>query len=134
MCALRISEQYVSDADFVLYPGDCRDLLADLPDRTVRLVVTSPPCNLGKSYEDRTTLDDYIAQQTPIIEQCVRVVADDGSICWQVGNDVDNGEIVPLDIVLFPVFASLGLHLRYPDHERDVYEGVTAARLPVIRG
>jgi adenine-specific DNA-methyltransferase len=35
-----------------------------------------------------------------------------GSICWQVGNYVDNGEIIPLDIVLYPIFSSLGLHLR----------------------
>ncbi|HOA52669.1 MAG TPA: site-specific DNA-methyltransferase, partial [Thermogutta sp.] len=41
-----------------------------------------------------------------------RVLDDQGSICWQVGNYVDNGEIIPLDIVLYPIFASLGLHLR----------------------
>ena len=35
-----------------------------------------------------------------------------GSICWQVGNYVNNGEIVPLDIALYPIFASLGLQLR----------------------
>jgi adenine-specific DNA-methyltransferase len=29
-----------------------------------------------------------------------------------VGNYVDNGEIIPLDVILYPIFASLGLHLR----------------------
>ncbi len=47
-----------------------------------------------------------------VIEQCVRVLHERGSICWQVGNYVNNGEIIPLDMVLYPIFASLGLHLR----------------------
>ncbi len=42
----------------------------------------------------------------------MRALSDDGSICWQVGNYVNNGEIIPLDIVLYPIFSSLGLHLR----------------------
>ncbi|MCL1907231.1 MAG: hypothetical protein FWG08_04875 [Propionibacteriaceae bacterium] len=34
--------------------------------------------------------------QEEIIDQCVRVLGDDGSICWQVGNFVDVGiEILP---------------------------------------
>jgi len=57
-------------------------------------------------------LDYYLDQQKQVIEECVRVLSSDGNICWQVGNYVNNGEIVPLDIVLFPIFSSLGLHLR----------------------
>ena len=34
------------------------------------------------------------------------------SICWQVGNHVDNGEIFPLDIILYPIFTAHGLQLR----------------------
>lgn len=39
-------------------------------------------------------------------------MTNDGSICWQVGNFVDNGEIIPLDIVMFPIFEKLGMKLR----------------------
>jgi len=99
-------------ADLILYEGDCLSLLSQVPDRFVQLVVTSPPYNLGKEYETRLDLDEYLRQQRLIIEQCVRTLADTGSICWQVGNYVDNGEIIPLDIALYPIFASLGLHLR----------------------
>src|SRR5262249_24720879 len=34
------------------------------------------------------------------------------SICWQVGNYVSNGHIVPLDLELSPIFKKLGLKLR----------------------
>ena len=35
-----------------------------------------------------------------------------GSLCWQVGNYVDNGQIIPLDLKLYPIFERLGLRLR----------------------
>ncbi|MGQ9682879.1 MAG: DNA-methyltransferase [Anaerolineae bacterium] len=109
---LRISDDLDLAADLVLYEGDCLRLLRRMPAGLVRLVVTSPPYNLGKPYEDRLALDKYVEQQRLVIEECVRALDPHGSICWQVGNYVDNGEVVPLDCILFPVFASLGLHLR----------------------
>ncbi|MEW6660808.1 MAG: DNA-methyltransferase [Bacillota bacterium] len=95
-----------------IYNGDCMDMLSSIPDGAARLVVTSPPYNIGKSYETRTEIEKYLEQQKAVITECVRILANDGSICWQVGNYVENGEIIPLDILLFPVFSILGLKLR----------------------
>ncbi len=100
------------DADAVLYNGDCLRLLAKVPDRSIQLVVTSPPYNIGKRYERRQKLDDYLEAQAQVIRQCVRVLAQDGSICWQVGNFVDDNEVIPLDIILWPTFRDLGLKMR----------------------
>ncbi|MBX3119763.1 MAG: site-specific DNA-methyltransferase [Fimbriimonadaceae bacterium] len=88
------------------------DLLKDIPDEAAQLIVTSPPYNLGKPYESRLDLSEYVSQQKKVITECVRTLHRSGSICWQVGNYVDKGEIVPLDIALYPVFESLGLQLR----------------------
>jgi len=112
MSGIRVSSAFDPAADLVLYEGDCLDLLAQIPDGFVQLVVTSPPYNLGKPYETRLDLATYLSQQRRVIEECVRVLSSRGSICWQVGNYVNNGEIIPLDLVLYPIFASLGLHLR----------------------
>jgi adenine-specific DNA-methyltransferase len=71
-----------------------------LTDESVQLVVTSPPYNIGKSYERRSSLADYVKAQAQVISECVRLLADGGSLCWQVGNHVDKGEIFPLDLVL----------------------------------
>jgi adenine-specific DNA-methyltransferase len=114
---IRIVDRFLQDADFVLHPGDCLDLLAAIPDGCVQLVVTSPPYNLGKPYENRLHLEEYLCQQKSVIEECVRVLHSRGSICWQVGNYVEDGEIIPLDIALYPIFSSLGLHL----HNRIVW-------------
>ena len=107
-----ISPKFDLNADLVLFEGDTLQLLPTIPSDSIRLIVTSPPYNLGKSYETRVDLDTYLSEQEKVIEECVRVLADDGSICWQVGNYVKNGEIIPLDIMLYPLFASRGLRLR----------------------
>ena len=78
----------------------------------MHLVVTSPPYNLGKDYERRSSLDAYLAAQAEVVVEAVRVLHPRGSICWQVGNFVDNGEIVPLDVVLYDIFAKQDLKLR----------------------
>lgn len=112
MDKVKIATQFDISADFIISEGNCINLLSQIPDGFVKLVVTSPPYNLGKSYENRLNLNEYLAQQSKVIKECVRVLDDHGSICWQVGNYVNNCEIVPLDIVLYPTFASLGLKLR----------------------
>lgn len=112
MDEVKIAACFDPKADVILHEGDCLDLMPQIPDGFVTLVVTSPPYNLGKPYENRLDMGVYLEQQRKVIEQCVRVLDDHGSICWQVGNYVENGEIIPLDIVLYPIFASLGLHLR----------------------
>ena len=54
----------------------------------------------------------YIEDQAACIAESVRLLAPNGSICWQVGNHVDNGEVFPLDILLYPLFKNHGLQLR----------------------
>ena len=110
--SLEISEKYSPDVDVTLWLGDRLDLLGQIPDGAAHLIVTSPPYNLGKEYEERTSLDDYVASQETTITECVRCLADTGSICWQVGNYVDNGEVVPIDVLLYPIFKRLGLKMR----------------------
>ena len=83
-----------------------------LPDGAFKLIVTSPPYNLGKSYEGKSELDVYLTMQERVIGECVRLLHDQGSICWQVGNHVEDGEIVPLDTLTYPLFRAQGLKLR----------------------
>lgn len=104
--------QFDPQARAVVYAGHCLELLRKIPDESVQLVITSPPYNIGKAYETKLNLKDYVTQQAKVIEECVRVLAPSGSICWQVGNFVNKGQITPLDIVLYPIFEQLGLQLR----------------------
>ena len=91
---------------------DNMEFMRGLPDGSIKLVVTSPPYNIGKSYEERATLESYVDSQAQVIAECVRLLHPRGSLCWQVGNYVDDGEIVPLDVALYPIFKELDLKLR----------------------
>jgi adenine-specific DNA-methyltransferase len=99
--------------DYALWQGDVETFLDLLPKRQLfDLVVTSPPYNLGKPYEERVDIETYVAWQKRIIEKIYPFVKDFGSICWEVGNFVENGKIIPLDIELAPVFKALEMPMR----------------------
>ena len=100
-------------AEATLVAGDRLELLRSLPDGAARLVVTSPPYNVGKEYESALPVAEYVAQQETTLAESVRVLAEDGSLCWQVGNALAGpARIVPIDCLLWPVFERLGLKLR----------------------
>lgn len=89
------------------------DFMRTLPKESMNLIVTSPPYNLGKIYEKKKTkIDLYVEQQAATIAEAVRLLHPKGSICWQVGNNVEDGEIYPLDVILYPLFKYHGLKLR----------------------
>jgi len=112
MKEVTIANHFNRNETIVFFEGDCRNLLTEIPDNTIQLVITSPPYNIGKAYEKKVKLDIYLEQQQSIIKECYRVLNEHGHICWQVGNYVDNGQIIPLDTVLYPIFKSLGLKMR----------------------
>lgn len=100
-------------SDYVIWHGGVEDLLPKLPDKPLfDLVVSSPPYNIGKEYETRTALDDYLAAMDPILRLLVSKLKSGGSLCWQVGNFVDDNQIFPLDIEFAPIFKRLGLQMR----------------------
>jgi len=106
------SKTFKKDSDFVLLEGDCLDGIKTLPDKSVKLIITSPPYNLNKEYEEKNTLENYLENIKPIIKEFDRVLKDDGSICWQVGNYVDKSEVFPLDIFYYNIFKEQGYKLR----------------------
>lgn len=107
-----IDNKYNNDSRAIIYNGSCLDFVKNIPNSSMQLIVTSPPYNIGKEYEKKVNLDKYYKEQEKIIDECVRILDERGSICWQVGNYVDNSEIMPIDILLFPIFKKHRLHLR----------------------
>ena len=99
--------------DIAIFGMDAEKFLDSLPEEPIfDLVVTSPPYNIGKEYEKKVSLDQYMAWQKRIIEKIYVRLKDTGSICWQVGNYIDNGAITPLDFEFAPIFKELNMQLR----------------------
>jgi DNA modification methylase len=108
----RIADTYAADERIILHTGDAHEYLRSLPSSTVALVVTSPPYNIGKEYEARVEMERYLRGQERVIEEVVRVLHEEGSLCWQVGNYVEHGEVYPLDVYYYPILKAHGLRLR----------------------
>lgn len=105
--------QAVQIPDYAIWNGDVEALLAQLPKEPIfDLIVSSPPYNIGKSYESKEALEKYLEWQERILDQLIPRLKKTGSICWQVGNFVDNGQITPLDIEFAPIFKKHKLQLR----------------------
>ena len=107
-----VASSFDPAAEAVIMPGDCLQTLGNLPEAFAKLIITSPPYNIGKAYEKAAPLNQYLESLNLIIDQIVRVLSPDGSLCWQVGNYVQDGEVFPLDIYFYQLFKAKGLKLR----------------------
>ena len=110
---IKVAHRYNKNAEAILFHGDRLKLMKSIPDKSVKLMVTSPPYNIGKEYEKVKDLDIYLNEQKETIKEGVRILKDDGSICWQVGNHISKDrEIFPLDALIYKIGKDLGLKLR----------------------
>jgi DNA modification methylase len=98
--------------DYKYIVGDSLKKLSKFSDGKFKLIITSPPYNVGKEYETKRTILQYLSQQEAIINELIRTLHPEGSLCWQVGNYIEKGELYPLDIFYYTIFKNLGLKLR----------------------
>src|SRR5690242_10195445 len=92
---------------------DAFEFLAKLNAGSVELIVSSPPYCMGKAYDKSEDVKDFIADHKKLAPLLVRALKDGGSLCWQVGHHVSNGVAIPLDALVYNIFAKQrGLFLR----------------------
>lgn len=108
----RIDSDFNLNSNIILHLGDSYKFLSSLPSNTFTLIISSPPYNVGKEYEKETTIKEYLQNQEDVINELIRVLNSQGSLCWEVGNYVKNGEVFPLDIFYYDLFIKRGLKLR----------------------
>ncbi len=81
-------------------------------DNSIDLLITSPPYNIGKEYETKKSFDNYLKPYEEFAKDVFKKIKKTGSVCWQVGNYVHKGEIIPLDIPFYSIFSNAGFKLR----------------------
>lgn len=109
---MKIINEMFENVYLTLAKSDCRDLLSFIGPESAQLVITSPPYNVGKEYEKTKTLEGYLSEQREVLKLCEESLKDGGSLVWQVGNYIDDGEVVPLDMHFYPMIKDMGLQLR----------------------
>lgn len=84
---------------------DAFRFLAKLKPGSVDLIVSSPPYCMGKPYDTSANIEDFIADHERMAPLLVRALKEGASLCWQVGHHVKNGVVVPLDALVYTIFA-----------------------------
>jgi site-specific DNA-methyltransferase (adenine-specific) len=104
-----------------IYNEDCLSGLKKLDSNSIDLIITSPPYNLGKEhhtgnhkfksyneYNDNMPEEMYQQWQIEVLNECFRVLKEDGSMWYNHKNRIKNGiQISPYEWILKSKFAHL---------------------------
>lgn len=78
--------------------GDNLELIKDLPDSSIHLVITSPPYfqqrDYGGGMGNETEVNEYIDKLLCLFHECVRVVKNDGSIVFNIGDKYKDSNLL----------------------------------------
>jgi adenine-specific DNA-methyltransferase len=97
--------------------GDCRDILKNIPDNTVKLVITSPPYNIGKpygKYKDKISIEDWESLINDVTKEIYRVLTPDGSFFLNL-SQIPYGkdkEILPLQYIGYNILKNNNFKIR----------------------
>jgi site-specific DNA-methyltransferase (adenine-specific) len=87
------------------------EAMTELPDRSVHLMVTSPPYNVGKEYDQDLTLDEHRALLRRVLAETYRVLAPGGRACVNVAN-LGRKPYIPIHSYVIEDATSLGFQMR----------------------
>jgi len=85
--------------------------MAELPAGSVHLMVTSPPYNAGKEYDEDLTLDEYRALLRRVFAESYRVLVGGGRACVNVAN-LGRKPYLPLHAFLIQDMLDIGFQMR----------------------
>jgi adenine-specific DNA-methyltransferase len=93
------------DLFYRAYLGDALDMNEIIDKGSIDLVVTSPPYNIGKEYEEVTDLDDYLDFMHQWMAQAETRLTDDGSFWLNIGfrKESDGRQYVPWEYEIYPI-------------------------------
>jgi site-specific DNA-methyltransferase (adenine-specific) len=85
--------------------------MKELPDCSVHLMVTSPPYNVGKEYDNDLTLEEYLAFLMRVWKETYRVLVPGGRACINVAN-IGRKPYIPLHASIMHDMIDLGFLMR----------------------
>ncbi len=85
--------------------------MSELPDCSVHLMVTSPPYNVGKEYDEDLTLSEYLDFLRSVWEEVLRVLVPGGRVCVNVAN-LGRRPYIPLHAYIAADLIEMGFLMR----------------------
>jgi site-specific DNA-methyltransferase (adenine-specific) len=87
------------------------EAMHELPDSSVHLIVTSPPYNVGKTYDRDLTLEEYRSFLMQVMKEAYRVLVSGGRICINLAN-LGRKPYLPMEAFITTDLISLGFLMR----------------------
>ncbi len=85
--------------------------MEELPDNSVHLMVTSPPYNVGKEYDENLTLNEYRVFLKRVLSEVKRVLVPGGRVCINIAN-LGRKPYIPLHAFIVEDMLDLGFLMR----------------------
>lgn len=83
----------------------------EIPDDSIHLMITSPPYNVGKEYDDDLTLDEYLALLTKVFSEVQKKLVTGGRACINIAN-IGRKPYIPLHAMIIEIMLDLGFLMR----------------------
>ena len=83
----------------------------EVPDNSVHLMITSPPYNVGKEYDDDLTLDEYLELLTSVFRESYNKLVTGGRACINIAN-IGRKPYIPLHAMVIEIMLDLGFLMR----------------------
>ncbi len=94
----------------VIYCHDSRNM-KHLPDKSVHLMVTSPPYNVGKDYDSDLSFDEYKSLLFDVLNEVYRVLVVGGRACINIAN-IGRTPYIPLHSHVIEIALNCGFLMR----------------------
>lgn len=85
--------------------------MEELPDNSIHLMVTSPPYNVGKEYDESLTLNEYREFLRSVWKEVKRVLVPGGRACINIAN-LGRKPYIPLHTFIVEDMLNLGFLMR----------------------
>jgi site-specific DNA-methyltransferase (adenine-specific) len=102
-------ENPIGDLD-VIHQASCEEM-KELPDCSVHLMVTSPPYNVGKDYDEDLTLEEHLQFLKCVWKETFRVLVPGGRACINIAN-LGRKPYIPLHAFIIRDMTELGFLMR----------------------
>ena len=87
------------------------EAMDELPDNSVHLMITSPPYNVSKEYDEDLSLDEYLALLNTVWRETWRVLVPGGRACINVAN-LGRKPYIPLHSYIIEGMRNIGFLMR----------------------
>lgn len=115
------AEQYLPESDDTENPvppdslgtifDHSSETMSELPDNSVHLMITSPPYNVGKEYDQDLNLHEYLSMLQRIWKETFRVLVPGGRACINVAN-IGRKPYLPLNAFIETDMINIGYLMR----------------------